>query len=279
LFINTNIKFIEDCNIDSSSNIYDLQSFTINTDIKNFFDFNPIKYKSAGRLGDFLNQLSVICENYYKTGRKGELYIYNFEFVFSIEHTYTDTYNAIISLNFIKNYKMYNGETIDIDLSIWRNNLHTSMINKENWFHIYSKVYDVNWGKHQWLTSQIDPTWNDKIIINITPYRFMSQSCIVKLIDAIKDKINDCIFISNEKEHYDHFSKNTGLNIEYYKPKNFEETVIIVNSCKIGYFGLSSMAVIANALHKNHYLICQNNVDYDLNNIKDIIPHVLDILV
>jgi len=279
LFVNTNIKFIEDCNIDSSSNIYDLKSFTLNTDIKDFFEFNTIKYKSPGRLGDFLNQLSVICENYYKTGRKGELYIYNFEFVFSIEHTYSDTYNSIISLNFIKNYKMYDGETIDIDLSMWRNNIYAS--NKETWFHIYNKVYNVSWGKHQWLTSQIDPTWNDKIIINITPYRFMSQNCIVKLIDAIKDKINDCIFISNEKEYYDYFSKNTGLNIEYYKPKNFEEIVIIVNSCKIGYFGLSSMAVVANALHKNHYLMytTKDCCDYDYNNMKDIIPHVLDILV
>jgi hypothetical protein len=109
----------------------------------------------------------------------------------------------------------------------------------------------------------------------------MSGDYIAKLIDAIKDRINDCIFISNEKEHYDYFITNTGLNIEYYKPKNFEETVIIVNSCKIGYFGLSSMAVIANALHKNHYLmyIANNNFDNNLNNMKDVIPHVLDILV
>jgi hypothetical protein len=186
-----------------------------------------------------------------------------------------------MSLNFIKNYKMYNNESIDIDLSIWRNNLYTSVINKENWFQIYSKTYDVNWGKHQWLSSSIDPTWNNKIIINITPYRFILKDCIDKLIDEIKNNINNCIFISNEKEHYDHFSKNTGLNIEYYKPKNFEESVIIVNSCKIGYFGLSSMAVIANALHKKHYLMysVKYNCDYNLNNMKDLIPHVLDIIV
>ena len=283
LFINTNIKFIEDCNTDSdqkvSLKIYDLKSFTINNDIKGFFDFNPIKYKSAGRLGDYLNQLSVVCENYYKTGRKGELYIHDFDFIFGVEYTYTDTYNTIMSLNFIKNYKIYNNETIDIDLSAWRSYLNVAFLNKENWFHIYSKMYDINWGKHAWLISQIDPTWNNKIIINITPYRFMSGDCIFKLIDEIKDNINDCIFISNEKEHYDYFITNTGLNIEYYKPKNFEETVIIVNSCKIGYFGLSSMAVIANALHKNHYIMCYVNGDYHLNNMKDIIPHILDIFV
>ena len=60
LFINTNIKFIEDCNTDSdqkvSLKIYDLKSFTLNNNMKDFFDFNPIKYKSPGRFGDFLNQ-------------------------------------------------------------------------------------------------------------------------------------------------------------------------------------------------------------------------------
>jgi hypothetical protein len=284
-FINTNIKFIEDAEISSSFKIYDLQLFTINTDIKDFFDFNPIKYKSPGKLGDFLNQLSVICENYYKTGKKGELYIYDLpekgdKFVFGIENTYADTYNTIISLDFIKKYKIYNSEAVDIDLSTWRKNIYTSIINKENWFHIYKNLYNVNWGYHKWLKSSIDPIWNNKIIINITPYRFISQNCIVKLTEIIKDNINECIFISNEKEHYDYFSQNIGLNIEYYKPKKFEETVIIVNSCKIGYFGLSSMAVIANALHKNHYIMCEtNNIDYYYNNLKDIIPHVLDIFI
>jgi FkbM family methyltransferase len=287
LFINTNIKFIKDIEISSSFKIYDLQSFTINTDIKDFFDFNPIKYKSTGKLGDFLNQLSVICENYYKTGKKGELYICDLplegdKFVFGVEHTYADTYNTIMSLDFIKKYKIYNSEAVDIDLSAWRNGnvLHTSIMNKENWFHIYNKAYNVNWGCHKWLKSSTEPIWNNKIIINVTPYRFISQNCLVKLNEKIKDNINDCIFISNEKEHYDYFLKNTGLSIEYYKPKNFEETLIIVNSCKIGYFGLSSMAVIANALHKNHYIMCEiNNSDYNYNNLKDIIPHVLDIFI
>ena len=263
LFNNTNINFIEDHNLETSLKIYDLHLFTINDDIKDVFDFNPIKYKSAGRLGDFLNQLSVICENYYKTGRKGELYIYDLlfegdKFCFGVKHTHADTYNIIMSLNFIKNYKIYNNEITDIDLSTWRNQIHVSSINKENWYHIYNKIYDVNWGKHPWLNSSKDPIWNNKIIINITPYRFISQNCIVKLTEIIKDNFNDCIFVSNEIEHYDYFSKNINLNVEYYKPKSFEETILIINSCKIGYFGLSSIAVIANALHKNHYLVYNN---------------------
>ena len=40
-------------------------------------DTDPIVYKGSGLIGDFITQLSVIAENYYKTGRKGVLYIYN----------------------------------------------------------------------------------------------------------------------------------------------------------------------------------------------------------
>jgi len=42
-------------------------------------DTSPIIYKASGLLGDFILQLSVIAENYYKTGRKGILYISNEE--------------------------------------------------------------------------------------------------------------------------------------------------------------------------------------------------------
>jgi hypothetical protein len=99
------------------------------------------------------------------------------------------------------------------------------------------------------------------------------------MIDQIKENLSDCIFISNEKEHYDFFCKNTNLYIDFYKPINFEETITIINSCKMCYLGFSSMAVIANALHKQHIIIGEIGHAYTLNNIKGIVPHVLDIFV
>jgi hypothetical protein len=43
---------------------------------------------------------------------------------------------------------------------------------------------------------------------------------------------------------------------------------------------MSSMQVIANALHKNHFIIGNNlNGNIILNNIKGIMPNVIDILV
>ena len=281
LFNNPNIHFIIKDDTDILIN-YDISAYNIDNKIKDVFDFEPIIYKSGGKLGDFINQLSVICENYYKTGRKGLLYIFDIDsenFLFGLNNTYNDIYQDISSQKFIKDFKIYNNEKFDIDLSAWRLHLGNNNCFTKNWYLIYNTKYDVEWGKHRWLSSTIDVRWDDKIIINITPYRFMSPSCLAKLFELIKDNVDNCIFVSNEIEHYNYFCEKTELNVAYYTPKNFTEIVTIINSCKIGYFGFSSMAVIANALHKNHYMIGVPNVDFEYNNIKDIIPHVLDIFI
>jgi hypothetical protein len=223
--------------------------------------------------------LSIISEKFYKTGRKGELYISDDEekFVFGAENTFNDTYSVISSQKYIKKYSIYNNQNFDINLSTWR--IYCINDISLNWHKLFSTYFDINWGSHKWLSSNLDSRWNNKIIINITPYRFIDNSAINKLQNLIKDELQNCIFISNEKDHYDYFCEKTKINIEYYKPNNFEEIIIIVNSCKLAYLGFSSMAVIANALHKNHYMMGLNNMDYQLNNLKTICPHVLDILV
>lgn len=282
LFKNTNIYFV-----DSQLNINEyhhkiLNTYTIDERKRNYFDFEPTAYLSGGKLGDFLNQLSVICEKYYETGKKGILYIYNIpeyefensKFTFELEETYKDTYNNIKNLTFIKDYKLYNNEKYDIHLSKWRNNL-----SLDNFFNIYFKNYNVSWGKHPWLKANFDNEWSNKILINVTPYRFITENVISTLKKVIYNNINDVVFISNEKEHYDYFSQKLNINIKYYKPMCFGEVVTIVNSCKMAYLGMSSMQVIANSLHKNHIIIGNNsNGDIVLNNIKGIMPHVIDIL-
>ena len=75
----------------------------------------PIKYTSGGRLGDFINQLSVINENYIKTGRKGVLYIGYTGDSFSnkVIGTYKDTYNIIIDITKLKNNLQTEGHNIN----------------------------------------------------------------------------------------------------------------------------------------------------------------------
>lgn len=280
LFKNPNIKFIEDNNLDIIE-IFDLSTYTIKEEIRDIFEFDTIKYISGGKLGDFLNQLSVICEKYYETGRKGILYISDTQtnehcekFLFTLEKTHEDTYNIIKNLNYIKDYKIHNNEPYDINLSQWRINFRVHL-----WSVIYNVNYNVSWGKHQWLNAKVDNKWVNKILINVTPYRFLTNQAINLLKTILINNINDVVFISNEKEYYDYFSQKLNINIEYYTPTDFDDVVTIVNSCKMAYLGLSSMQVIANALHKKHIIIGTPGDDIQMNNLIGIIPHILDILV
>ncbi len=286
IFKNPNIKYIDK---HEHNNIYMnkciLSQYQLEENIQNIFEFNTIKYTSGGKFGDFLNQLSVICENFYETGKKGELFIYEYwsysaKFTFGKIQAFNDTYNIIKSQIYIKDYKIYTNQLSSdyIDLSSWRN-LNGLYEISRNWLDIYKSVYKVNWGKHKWLNSQICDKWNNKIIINTTPYRDISSKAIEKLLNLIKNDLENCIFISNEKEHYDDFVKKTSIHIEYYKPFDFEETIIIINSCKYGIFGFTSTGAIANSLHKNHYIIGINNIDFDFNDLRNNFTHMIDAFV
>jgi hypothetical protein len=277
IFSDYNISFLESIDTDLGES-YDLSIYSIEEDIRPVFELEPISYISGGRLGDFLNQLSVICENYYKTGRKGILYISdkdNHKFTFSVEETYADTFEMISLQRYIKDYKIYKDEKIDINLSEW-----IDTHNWVNWYETYHSVYKVDWGKHKWLEyCEMDSNWRNKIIINITPYRFICDSAAERLKSMIGSDLDNCVFISNEKEHYDHFCSKTGLDISYYRPKDFNETVSIISSCRMCYLGFSGIAVIANALHKPHYLMGETNTHgYIINSIVGIMPHALGML-
>ena len=279
LFKNLNIQFLDNIdNIDNINNIiYDLHSFSLELKLKHIYEFEPIRYVSGGLFGDFLNQLSVVAEKFYETGRKGILYISNDGDPFrkGIDIAYNDTFNSISQQIYIKEYKIYNNEPVDIQLSSWRNNFSYN----DNWVQIYGKNYDVNWANHKWLSSNIDSNWTNKIVINISPYRSFNASSLKLFLEHITPIMNSCVFVSNENEWFKDFVKKTGLQIEYYQPNTFDETVSIVNSCKMGYLGLSSMAVIANALHKPHILITSDvQCDNNLNLLKGFLPHILDIL-
>jgi hypothetical protein len=274
LFSNYNISFSEI--IEANIPVYNLSVFEISNDIKDVFDFEPIPYISGGLLGDFFNQLSVVCENYYKHGRKGILYIANIgdNFAFGLNRAYDDTYQVISKQKYIKEYKIYNDEKVDINLSSWRvKNLW------KNWNIIFNSEYNVDWGKHKWIEhNKTDDKWKNKIIIN-NSIRPLSKNAITQIKNKIKDEVDVCVFVSNEKKYYDDFCLKSNLNIEYYMPIDLDEVVTIMNSCKMSYLGFSSMAVIANSLHKPHYLIGQPGAACILNSIEGIIPHVLGIYV
>ena len=97
-------------------------------------------------------------------------------------------------------------------------------------------------------------------------------------LNNINYDLGHCFFIGFNEIEYNSFIQYTKLNIDFYKCTDLYEMLVILNSCKIAYLGLSAPATLANGLHKNHYLMsCNIQIDNNLNNYKHIIKHVNDI--
>ena len=224
------------------------------------FSLKPIVYINGGLLGDFIQSLSVICEKFYETGgRKGILYISNNvgdHFRNGLENTYNDIYPVITSQKYIQEFKIYNNEPYDIDLSIWRK---SNLVHKTNWYNIYNKIYNVSWGKHKWLETPCDDKWKDIIVINTVNYRFPDID-FNKLNELHSDNV---IFISSSKDQHDFFENKTQIDVQYYQVNNFLELVEIINSCKVFIGSLSAPLTIAHALHKERICGLSNHTDID----------------
>lgn len=206
-----------------------------------------ITYRSGGRLGDFIHQLSVIHEIFLTTGYKGILYMYheNDSFTNGIEDSYNDLYDIVMNQEYIHSFTIYNNEDYNIDLSIWRYYLN----NYIDLPTIYKKIFNTNFGKYKWLNNiQNLNEWNDIIVINTTHYRFIRDDIIQQLKNM---DLCNVVFVSYIQFEYDYFVKKTNLNIKYYKPKSLMELTQIIYSCKYFIGSFSCPLSIATAIQKD----------------------------
>ena len=230
----------------------------------------PIVYVSGGLLGDFIHQLSVINENYIKSGRKGILYIANNiggdNFAFGLQKAYDDTYPLISTQDYIEEYKIYNNEPYDINLTDWRR---STLLYRENWYKIFKQKYDVEWGKHKWLNINplplTDNKWKDMILINYSTRRPTTTLNFKDLYDKYRDKL---LFISFSYEDYSHFIEHSGIYTQLYIPNSLEEFAIAINNCKLFIGGLSAPLALCFSMHKE--CIVGTGNDGDVIHFKDL---------
>jgi hypothetical protein len=257
--------------LDSPTIIY-LNEFQVeifeNPEIKNIFEFSPITYVAGGLLSDFIQSLSVINEKFYQTGRKGFLYISEKgdSFTKGLENTYNDTYEIVSKQRYIKDYKIYNNEICECDLTLWRED---SSLYQLNWYELYKKVYNVEWGTHPWLHIETNHKWDDVILINTRCYRWPLNIDFNLLHNVFSDKI---IFISADINECYYFVSNTGLKIRFYKCTSFTELCVAINSCKLFVGSLSMPLTIAHAVYKKRITsLCNITKDNNLNSGLDCI--------
>jgi len=235
-----------------------LENFNIPN--KSIFDLPPKTYLAGGMFGDFIQSLSVINETFYKTGRKGILYLSERgdSFRNGLKNTYNDTYAVIKNQNYIKDYTIYKGESYETDLTAWR---HNPNLYKVNWYNLYKESYNVEWGKHTWLDVPTDEKLRDTILINTTEYRWPINIDFKLLNDQYPGNL---VFISIDETQYINFIGNTSLNIPLYKFNNFQGLCIAIKSCKLFVGSLSAPLAIAHAFNKDRIIgLCSLNGGLD----------------
>jgi hypothetical protein len=247
---------------------------SLDFDIPHIFAFTipPTTYIVGGMLGDFIQSLSVICENYYKTGSKGILYISEHGDIFrnGLLNTYNDVYPIIIKQKYIQDFKLYENQPFDINLVKWRQ---SPLLLTDNWYNIYKSTYNVEWGKRKWIEWNYNPLWSNKIVINTTTYRFPVSGNFFNNLN----KDLEYVFLSSDISQYEYFKKyiKNNIVIPFCKFKTFDELVTIINSCKLFIGGFSAPLSIANALHKDR-ISCNSatNFEVKMNDLIGILPNI-----
>lgn len=207
-------------------------------------------YVSGGKLGDFIQQLSIVYERFLLDRKPAILYIDNRgdPFTLGVQKAYEDLLPIISKQYYIKEFKVYQGEPYDVDLSSWRKHIwHGSQV-MDNYLTWMKKEYNLLWGKHAWIHNiPLDLKWNDHVVINTTHYRFPDMlNWFLLCRRCPKEKI---VFVAFDPKEYQHFSSMTRTNFRFHKPTSLLEFCIIIRSCLLFVGSLSAPLSFAFGLH------------------------------
>jgi hypothetical protein len=223
------------------------------------FTFPPISYIVGGRLGDCILSLSIVNENFLKTGRKGLLLASNRGdiFQFGIQQFINDTLSVLREQPYFHDVQEYTGQNFTIDLTEWRD---SPLLFKGSWQLIYSTLYKLPWGRVPWLRVKEDPQYSNTVFLHSSMKRYSQHFETV-----LKDYPN-CVFLTQNIENYNAF-------VERYKcpsmpvkvVTSFYEMCQAIQSCKKFICNLTSQYAIANAMFKESCCLLSGMVD-DIHN-------------
>ena len=103
-----------------------------------------INYVTGGRTGDLIHNLMVIKYNYEKYGRKGNLFLSERHggdsFSLPLKEAHRDLSTVIMFQEYINDFKLHDGEPIEINLNKWRA---SHLLFKNCWIDILCDAYDI----------------------------------------------------------------------------------------------------------------------------------------
>ena len=222
------------------------------------YEFSPITYLASGLLGDFIHQLSVVNEKYQLTGRKGIIYMTNTiePFRWGLERTYEDIRPFLLTQSYIHDVRIHDGNTCDINLSIWRYNMNFMT---DSWHSIFKRNYDIEWSKTSWFKIQGNTEYENTVFISTSPNRWWEEPFDCSML--VSSLGPDVRFLASEKSNYDHFVSKTGIELPLVNPSNFTEMVSAIQGCKLFIGTLSAPLAIADSLHKKRIALQQDDND------------------
>lgn len=200
-------------------------------------------YLSGGKMGDFIQQMSIIYEKYLETHEKAILYITDQgdTFRFGAEKAYQDLKPILHKQSYIESFHIHQGELFDVDLTLWRNSTEKTFLER------IEKEYQVEWGRHPWIHNiPMDEKWHRIVVISTTHYRFPDNLDWQELL--MEYGRENMVFVSFEKEEHQTFITKC-FDVNFYQLESLEELYTIINSCRLFVGSLSTPLSIAHSLH------------------------------
>jgi len=234
-----------------------------------------INYLSGGLLGDFIDQLSIIKENYLLTGKKGNLYLvdnnyppdsfpmdwqykpsYQLNWRYGIDDVYNDIKDLILKQDYILSFNIYKGEKLSsfIHLSAWRN---SPLLYKSSFYDIYKSTYNIEWASHKWIDLPVNNDYKEFILIS-TSFRRFNYNYNFKNLKKYNRKI---LFITTDIREYNSFKELTDCDFDLKIFNNLIDFWIAINSCFLFVTNLSSFSFISNSTNTNAIYLLPESED------------------
>jgi hypothetical protein len=222
-------------------------------------DLSPINYLAGGKLGDFILSLSVVAENFRKTGRKGNIFLTNRGdcFKYPLEMVLSDTQDIVNYQEYINSYKIHTDEACDINLTLWRN---SPLIHESSWHNIYKSTFGVEWGTKPWIKVPHNPLFDNTVCIHSSEIRENTKFDINAVLKEYPDY--KFIFISAIDAEYEKFvlrSKTT--EIPFVKLISFNDMCSAIYNCKFFIGNLSMPLAIADSMFKKRICLLSGSID------------------
>ena len=192
-----------------------------------------MRYLMGGKLGDFIHSLIVCKRIYEKTGKKAILYISNIGDIFErpLEFTHAELKPILENQEWLSEFKIHQGELVDICLNDYRNSPH---LYKTNWINIYFQSFlnETPPKEYNWIEMPKNREFENSLIVNRAIHRYGPMSPpVIESYRQIMSEFSERYFVCFDQHQYDNFELKSEFDLILVS--NLYEYFEIINSAKL----------------------------------------------